>query len=305
VDEFWEIGPESQWLRDYCRCFHHASTNLKRLEKRASALGQVIDTPKEYGVMAVNQRLSACSIAGCGGPVTMENNGRQRCDKCNQQFPPPGFYHYIKEAKSRAVWVPPPSAERLAWADSVLPPNPVGVTARNRRCYGRNLPPEYYARLIERLEGMGYSPVWLGEAATTHPCPVKHVLDLRDRPEAADLESVLAVVSRLKFTVQYWTASTRLAGVMGVPYVLFESPDQVYGNGQEGYRLSLCTRGRRKVVLSHYRSVLEDQAGGLDLTERAIRELEAGDDSEIIGMVEDVETIRQMQQNNAKRVGGV
>ena len=59
-------------------------------------------------------------------------------------------------------------------------------------------------------------------------------------PNARDLEQTLAIVCGCEFPVQFWTASTRLAGVMGVPYLLFESPDQIWGQGQEGYRRNLC-----------------------------------------------------------------
>jgi hypothetical protein len=41
-------------------------------------------------------------------------------------------------------------------------------------------------------------------------------------------------MTNLQFTIQFWTASTRLASMMGVPWILFESPDQIAGNGQEG-----------------------------------------------------------------------
>jgi hypothetical protein len=79
-------------------------------------------------------------------------------------------------------------------------------------------------------------------------------------PESRDLELVLAIISHLKFTVQFWTASTRLASAMKVPWLLFESPNQIVGNGQEGIRIALTTdEDKKKLVLSNYFNVLENQ----------------------------------------------
>ena len=120
--------------------------------------------------------------------------------------------------------------------------------------------------------------------------------------EQRDLETTLAIISQLKFTVQFWTASTRLSAMVGVPYILFESPDQVWGNGQEGYRLELITRGGpRKLVANHYLNVLNNHEAGLDILERSVREVEAGDYSDMIGLVDEPnQTRNQMLEFHAK-----
>jgi hypothetical protein len=156
-------------------------------------------------------------------------------------------------------------------------------------------------KLIALLEEKGYNIVWLGEKQNVLPCPVDHVFDFAQTPEARDLEKTLAIMCNLKFTVQFWTASTRLAGMMGVPFLLFESPEQIYVSysgvmsAQEGKRLELSTFGPKKVVLAHYRQVLNDHDTALDLTRRSVEEMEEGNFEEIIGMVENEEFTKKLQ----------
>jgi hypothetical protein len=133
---------------------------------------------------------------------------------------------------------------------------------------------------------MGYHPVWLGEKTSIHPCPFPRILDFSSMPEANDLECTLGLVSHLKFTIQFWTASTRLAGLVGVPFIIFESPDQIIGAGHEGLRLELCTRGEKKLVLSHFNDIANDHNTAFPLVRRAVREIENGNYSENWDMVD-------------------
>jgi hypothetical protein len=303
VDEYWEMKPEHMWLRDYARAFHHTSKNLKSAEKAASAYGKVVNV-QEYGVMAVYNYVHKCKK--CDGRVVMDSAGRQVCLKCLTKYPPPGFYNYVPEVKKRAVWPPLPSQEKLNYVfEKYLKgrPRPVGITARGRRTYSRNLPPEYYIRLVKLLEERGYTPVWLGEKESIIPCPCDHILDFSTTDDAADLENTLALVFHMKFTVQFWTASTRLAGLVGTPFLLFESPDQVYGLGQEGYRMNLCSRGPYKLVLSHFWNVFNDQDAALKLVDRAVTEMEASNYKDIVGMVENVEHVNNLRISNSTRIG--
>ncbi len=174
---------------------------------------------------------------------------------------------------------------------------PVGIFARNRQCYGRNLPSEFYKELIILLEDMGYTPIWLGEKASTLECPVDHIVDFSRMEESRDLELTLAIVSLCEFTTQFWTASTRLAAMIGVPYLLFESPDQLWGAGQEGKRLSLVTMGKKKIVATHYLNVLNNQRDGIDLVKRAIVEMQENNYNDIIAMVDDVKIVQKQRSN--------
>lgn len=270
VDEFWELDAEHQWLREYCRAFHHASQNLKKAERVVkNQYGRLID-------------------AGPFGNLTVGT-----------------LYKDLPTTKKTACWTPPPSPEAYAAVEKYLKPNSVGVTARHRKCYGRNLQIDFYKRLLDLLQEKGYDPVWIGEQGTTYECPYPHITNFRDAPEASDLEKTLALTSRLQFTIQFWTASTRLAGLTGTPFIIFESPDQIYGVGHEGIRLNLCTRGKKKVVISHFYNVYNDNDAGLKLVDRAIEEMKAGDWQDIIGLVESQEEVFNLRQDNIVRIGGL
>jgi hypothetical protein len=270
VDEFWELKDEHQWLREYCRAFHHDSRNLRKLEK---AVG------RQYGRIIDSNAFSLITLTD--------------------------LYKNIAETKKTACWTPTPSPEAYASIQKFVKPNSVGVTARHRKCYGRNLQIDFYKRLLDVLLEMGYDPIWIGEKTTTYECPYSHITNFRDSPEADDLEKTLALTSKLQFTIQFWTASTRLAGLMGVPYIIFESPDQIYGIGHEGMRLSLCTRGKKKLVISHFYNVYNDNEGGLKLVRKAIFEMKCGYWDDIIGLVDSEKVVHDLRMENMVRVCGL
>jgi ADP-heptose:LPS heptosyltransferase len=199
----------------------------------------------------------------------------------------------IKEYKPTARRMPRPRQEYLDWAKDLLKPNTVGVFARGRKTYGRNLQPEFYVKLVQILEDMGHNVIWLGEKQSTQPCPVDHVLDFSRMPESQDLERTLAIVCNLDFTIQFWTASSRLSSMMGTPFILFESPEQIYVSSsglcgaQEGKRLELASFGPKKLVMAHYKNVYDDNDTALELVKQAAEELKEGNEEDILGMVED------------------
>jgi len=295
VDEYWEMKEEHMWLRDHARAFHHISNNLDRLERAATKYGDVVPS-SALGKYAVCNYCRTCGKFWHEWRVKYDD-----CPLCKSTMLVRSIFTDIKNNKKIARAIPRPSQQMLDWAKSVLKPNSVGIFARGRKTYGRNLQPEFYVKLIALLEEKGYNIVWLGEKQNVLPCPVDHVFDFAQTPEARDLEKTLAIMCNLKFTVQFWTASTRLAGMMGVPFLLFESPEQIYVSysgvmsAQEGKRLELSTFGPKKVVLAHYRQVLNDHDTALDLTRRSVEEMEEGNFEEIIGMVENEEFTKKLQ----------
>lgn len=287
VDEFWEIDEKYMWLRDYTRAFHHDSFNLSKIEEAATNYGNVVPA-SALGKYAVSNMCRTC------GKFWHEwRKSTESCPSCKSTVIVRSMFTDIYKNKSKAIPIPKPKGEIMNWAKNIVGDNCVGIFARGRNTYGRNLPPEFYIKLIELLRNMGYGVVWLGEKQSTIPCPVSDVFDFSRTDDARDLEKTLAIVCNLKFTVQFWTASTRLAGMMGVPFLLFESPEQIYASysgrmaAQEGKRLELMTFGPKKVVISHYRSVLENQDIALDLVEKAIKEMQVGNWEDMIGLVED------------------
>lgn len=296
VDEFWEIDDQYMWLRDYCRAFHHKSVNLTKIEETASLYGDVVPSAA-LGKYAVGNY-----CVTCGKFWSDWRTYAECCPACKSTNIVRSVFTHIAHYRATATPIPRPQQEKIDWAKGLLKPNTVGVFARARKTYGRNLDPEFYVRLVQLLESLGYNVIWLGEKQNCLPCPVEHVLDFSRMSEARDLEKTLAIISQLKFTIQFWTASTRLAGIMGTPYILFESPEQVYCSGlmygQEGKRLELTTFGPKKLVISHYYNVKDDPDRALQLVEQAISELQQGNFKEIIGMVDSPAATQWLQASH-------
>lgn len=238
VDEFWEIDEAGMWLREFSNAFSSFSKNVKRLEKALAKQGLVI--PAAYvGMLCVGSSCKQCRhLFG-----QTDNN---LCPNCKSADIEPALLDQLAHYRKFAVQIPRPSLKAQQEARRYLKPNSVGIFARGRTLYGRNLDPDFYVKLIQRLEAKGYNPIWLGEKQSVQPCPVSHILDYSRLPESRNLELTLAIVANLRFTIQFWTASTRLASMMGTPWILFESPDQIGGVGQEGKRIVLTTDYNKK-----------------------------------------------------------
>jgi len=179
----------------------------------------------------------------------------------------------------------------------------VGVFARNRKTYGRNLQPEFYIKLIQLLRQMGYSPIWLGEEENTLKCPVDDVVDFSRMKESRDLEITLSIISKCKFTFQAYTASTRLASMVEVPYLLFESPEQIWGRGQEGFRRNLCDFGNRKLVVSHFLNMYENNDEAIRVVKESIEEMESGNYEDKFAMLNSNHAAQSMKLKNKARIG--
>jgi hypothetical protein len=298
VDEFWETQEQFQWLRDYALAFHNNSKNLKTIEKKVAEYGRVV-TANDLGKMAVGNICRWCNH------FWGQTEGVVKCPSCGSIDIEKGLFADIKGWREQVVKIPRPSEDKILEAKKLLGPKPVAITARNRATYGRNLQSEFYVKLIRLLEQMRYDPIWIGEKQTTLECPCPHIVDMTRREETRDLELTLAIVSQCKFTVQFWTASTRLAAIMGVPYLLFESPDQLYGGGQESYRLGLCTMGPRKICVSHFLNVLNDHNSALNLVQLCIQQMERGDFEDVLGLIENPGVVQRQRLNALGRFGGV
>lgn len=269
VDEFWEIDESYQWLREYCRASHHKSNNLFKLEEKLVNFGKVITSA------GIGQELISAQCNTCNNIIPTQKY-LQICPFCSNNDISQSIYGDIKNWKKNAIKLPKPSKNKIEKSKLYIKDNTVGVVARGRKCYGRNLPIEYYTNLIYLLFKMGYNVIWLGEKQTTQRCPVPGVLDFANMPESQDLELTLAIISQLKFTIQYWTASTRLAGMIGVPYLLFESPDQIIMK-QEGIRRSLCDLGPSKLVYANFIDMYENLDHCLEITYNAISQMQNND----------------------------
>lgn len=302
ADEVWELAEDHQDLRQYCRAFHHNSLSLKRFEKEAGKLGLLVPIGTISNV-CVFPRMTACR--NCKSSV-FDYKDFQQCGRCGVKYEPVGMFHCISEARNKVRWLLNPSQEAFNRVSDFLPPNAVGITARNRKTYDRNLSIDFYKRLIFQIEDMGYVPVWLGEKSSIYPCPYKRVLDFSESPLSKNLENTFALVSKMKFTVQAYTASSRLAAVTGTPYVIVESPDQIWGAGQEGIRLNLISKNeKRKLIACQFLDAKDKPNQLLSLIVRGIEEIEREDYSDIIGMVSNKNIAVNMKNRNYERIGEI
>lgn len=295
VDEFWELNEEYMFLRDKTYAFHYDSPILQKIERAAAKYGQLIPS-SALGSFAIGNYCRTCG--------KFWNEWRHKtefCPVCKSTVIANSLFADPKKHKEKATKLPYPSTSKLEWAKTLIKPNTIGITARGRKTYNRNLEPNFYLKLINLLEKLGYNIVWLGEKQNCQPCPKEGILDFSQQPEARDLENTLAIVSQCDFTIQFFTASSRLAGMIGTPYILFESPEQIYSTGyfpgQEGRRLEMSTFGDHKLVICQYEKVRDNHADTLALVGQAITELKAGNNEDIIGLVDDKEVVNHLKQD--------
>jgi hypothetical protein len=306
VDEFWEINEEFMSLREFARAFHHDSDNLSIIEKKMGQFGHVIKS-SDLGNFSISARCKDCDNFW----NTVRQSGdlfpHDFCPKCKSKNTiPPIIGSEISYWKKRAISIPIPSEEKLIKVQKFIKKPTVGVFARGRKCYGRNLQPEFYIKLIKLLRDLNYDVIWLGEKVSTQKCPVDDVVDFSRMEDSKDLEITFSIIKSCEFTIQFWTASTRLSGMMGVPYILFESPDQIWGKrGQEGIRRNLCDLGKRKLSVNHFLNIYDNNDEGINVVRRCIEEIKMNNFSDMIGMVENKDLVLQTKKNNDKRIGAL
>jgi predicted Zn-ribbon and HTH transcriptional regulator len=290
VDEFWAVKEEYQWLREYSMAFKNTSKNISKLEKELESLGRLY-RGHSMGMFCLGNTCKNCNN------FWGDNKYNCSCPKCGSKNIDWGLLNDVQGNKKNAVKIPLPSKESLGYIDKYLKPNSVGVFARNRVCYGRNLSRNFYIDLIDFLRLEGYNPIWLGEKQSVLPCPVNDVTDFSATEDASNLELTLALISKLEFTVQFWTASTRLASMVDTPWILFESPDQIVGLGQEGIRIALTSDfNKKKLVLAHYKNIAENEDTAFPYLKQSIQEMKEDNWQDIIGPVDNPETISLMLQ---------
>lgn len=298
VDEFWEIEENLMWLRNYSRAFHFKSNNLTNIEKHASIYGEVIPS----AVLGKYAVANYCKTCGKFWHEWRKKN--EECPSCKSTVLVRSLFSNIQESKKEVKFIPKPRKEFIQWAKDFVKPKTVGIFARNRKTYGRNLNQEFYKKLINLLELFGYNIIWLGEKSTTLPCPRSDILDFSRDNDSKDIEKTLSIICQLDFTIQFWTASSRLSGIMGKPFLLVESPEQVYTSlsgfspAQEGKRLELCSFGKKKIVICHFKNSQNNESGLLDLIKQAINDMQNDNWEDIIGLVEDREFVKVLQKEH-------
>ena len=117
--------------------------------------------------------------------------------------------------------------------------------------------------------------------------------------ECNNLQYTLELVNRCVSTFQCWTASTRLSQIANTPFVLVESPDQIYGKGHEGKRLYLFTQDfeKKKLILCNFHKVCENMDKFVDICQKTICDfLTNKNHDDVIGLVDSEEHVKAIMQ---------
>ena len=67
-------------------------------------------------------------------------------------------------------------------------------------------------------------------------------------------------------------------------------------SAQEGKRIELTSFGKKKIVISHYHNVLENQDESLDLVKKSIEEMQGDNWNDVLGLVQDRDFSNVMKQ---------
>lgn len=281
VDEFWEIKEEHMWLKDTVRAMHHHSKNIRKLEMLFSEIGYVIPSFR-LGNLLMQSECSSC------GKKFGSKSKKNICPRCHESNISHSYFADPISARKKYCALASISAEAKNWAAQVARPNMVGIFARNRKAYGRNLSFAFYKQLVCDLLKKGFTPIWLGEKCSVHDCP-EGAIDFSSIEEARNLENIIALVSMCSFTIQLWTASTRISFEAKCPFLLVESPDQLYGAGQEGIRLDLLDINNlpKKIILSNYKKAVENIETFNSIIMSGIDQLLSKNYDHLIGLVDD------------------
>ena len=289
VDEFWELDQAFMELRETSRALHHCSRTIKKLEIYLKNFGDVIPS-SVLGAILVQAKCLDC------GKVFGSRDPQQTCPACFKNNILKSFFADPEKSKKQFVDLPKPSIKSLQWAEKIRIKNMVGIFARCRKAYGRNLSQNFYLNLIEDLKTKGFNPIWLGEKNSVYPCPTNDILDLTNVTEARNLENIIALLKNCQFTIQFWTASTRLSLAANCPFILIESPDQLFGAGQEGIRLNLLNvkKTKSKIILCNYKKVCENINHFNSIINEGICELLANNTKLKVGLVDDEDYVKSI-----------
>lgn len=274
VDEYWEITGDYSHLRSSARAMFNESISIVYLENYLKKYGKVISS------QALGNQLVECMCLECKNRVGSIKEIKV-CSRCMSTNVRQSILSDIKSFYKEFKYLP-------AFKKFVeIPANSVAIFARKRDAYGRNLSKDFYVKLIEMLKDQGYNPIWLGESCSILPCPVKDILDFTKDGDIP-LEKTIQIVSECIFSIQFWTASTRISIQAETPFIIIETPDQIYGQGQEGARLKFLNPKKIpcKLILSNFKSFTESENEGLEIIKKCIHEfINESNYNECIGLV--------------------
>lgn len=283
ADEIWEIDKQYMFLRQYTNAFHGMSKNIKNIENALKSYGLV------YSCKSLGNEFLKSFCHDCQKFFYSQEKA-DFCLYCKSNNLLHSLIADPDSNKNRYVPLPLNLGKYNSWVNKIISSNKViGIFARKRFMYGRNLPVSFYIKFINYCKSKNYEVLWLGEKESTLECPDSSIFDFTKSEFADDLEACLALTERCTGTLQCWTASTRLSQLTNTPFCLVESFDQLCGNGQEGKRIKLLTRNdsKKKIIICNYQMVMKQ----LDKFEKLVIEnffdfIENKNCNTIVGIVE-------------------
>lgn len=295
ADEFWEIDEKCMFLREYVRAFINVSKNINNIEKSLTGYGLVFSS-KFLGNYFLESVCETCKFKV--GTVKKFD----RCPKCGSHRFKNSILADTKKYKTLYKKIDSPYKDYSDWAEKIIgDKKTIGIFARNRKTYGRNLQISFYENLINRIRAKGYRVIWLGESVSTLNCPDNNVYDFTKSCYVDNIEACAALVAKCCATFQCWTASTRISQMVNTPFFLVESPDQIYGNGQEGKRIYLLTQNfdNKKVYLANFHKVCQnlDFFTG-DCIHHLFDFIENKNSNDIVGLVDNTDFVEHLMKEN-------
>lgn len=279
-DEFWELDEEFMWLREYSRAFSFISFNLKWIENEFKKMGNCLST-NQLGRLSLRVYCKQCKN------VFFDAKKTPYCSRCGSFRIDRSLTGDPHRYKNKKCNIPKISDGVMNNAREIIKgKKTVAIFARNRKAYSRNLTIEFYDELIEKFIESGYQIIWMGESVSVSGISRPDVINLVGKKS---IELTLAVLSLCEFSVQFWTASTRLSAMVGIPFLLIESPEQIVGPiGQEGLRLVLTSDpNKKKILYSNYNSFLDNISKATNVVFEAAMRLRDGNTDDELGFVDD------------------
>lgn len=267
-DEYWELDSKYMQLKNNSYAFENISVEIASLHKRLAPLGVVLDGTK-IGKLCVKAKCKKCFFE------FEVDRGDVYCAKCYSEKIEKSLFQGAREYRKYANSLSPINSKYIDFASAYIPKNTVALFARNRKTYNRNLTIDHYNKIIDMIIGLGYKVVLLGEFVSSHFIQNNKVINFMNHDLAGNLEAAFAIVDQCVFSLQFFTASSRIGSLLNKPYIIFESADQIYGRGQEGIRLSLLTKNydKKKIVLSNYLDIAQNTEEAIQVAKQAIHEL--------------------------------
>lgn len=293
ADEYWEVKPEYMYLRDYVKAFTTTSKTILNIEKSLKQYGTVFSS-KFFGNFFLQAECVDCKNKfGTTKKYSL-------CPFCSSKNILNSLFSDLYKSKLNYKSLCDTASNYDLWAEKVIgTEKTIGIFARSRQTYARNLPVDFYAKIIENLQNKGYKVIWLGEKTSTLVCPNQNIFDFTKSEYADNIEACLSLVKKCCCTFQCWTASTRFSQMANTPFFLVESPDQIYGMGQEGKRIVLLTQdlNKKKILLCNYKKVMDNLEKFLDVCRYHFFDfIENKNSNDIVGLVDNQDYVTNIMK---------